>query len=139
MNRDDLMYCKICRRNKEGKILRINTQLLKINQKMKKPHTIKNNIKGDTLANNNTRKNEIPKSKKMMNNSNRINNKNGIKKLKRNTLIGFSSSKNFNIENYENFISNQNQKIIEYNNADTIKKEYSFTKPSFNDRKYKNF
>ena len=139
MNRDDLMYCKICRRNKEGKILRINTQLLKINQKMKKPHTIKNNIKGNTLANNNTRKNEIPKSKKMMNNSNRINNKNGIKKLKRNTLIGFSSSKNFNIENYENFISNQNQKIIEYNNADTIKKEYSFTKPSFNDRKYKNF
>ena len=141
MNRDDLMYCKICRRNKEGKILRINTQLLRINQKMKKQTGLKNNIKGNNSGNNNTlKKNEIPKSKKMMTNSNRVNNKFGIKKLKRNTLIGFSSSKNFNIENYENFISNQNQKINDYNNnIDSIKKEYSFTKPSFNDRKYKNF
>ena len=141
MNRDDLMYCKICRRNKEGKILRINTQLLRINQKMKKQAGIKNNIRGSNSGNNNTiKKNEIPKSKKMMNNSNRVNNKVGIKKLKRNTLIGFSSSKNFNIENYENFISNQNQKMNDYNNnIDSIKKEYSFTKPSFNDRKYKNF
>ena len=136
MNRDDFIYCKICRRNKDGKILRINTQLLKINQKGKKQNVTKNAIKG----NNNTGKMNIPKSKKMMNNSNRINNKNNIKKLKRNTLIGFSSSKNFNIENYENFLSNQtnqNQKIKDYNNMDIVKKEYSFTKPSFNDRKYK--
>ena len=136
MNRDDFMYCKICRRNKEGKILRINTQLLRINQKMKKIQGNKNGIKG----NHNAKKSDIPKSKKIMNNSNRINNKNGIKKLKRNTLIGFSSSKNFNIENYENFISNQtnqNQKLKEYNNVDIVKKEYSFTKPSFNGRKYK--
>ena len=114
--------------------MRINTQLLRINQKMKKMQGNKNGIKG----NHNAKKSDIPKSKKMMNNSNRINNKNGIKKLKRNTLIGFSSSKNFNIENYENFISNQtnqNQKLN--NNIDIVKKEYSFTKPSFNDRKYK--
>ena len=137
MNRDDLIYCKICRRNKEGKILRINTQLLRMNQKMKKPPGNKNGNKGNNVSNNNTKKNDIPKSKKMMNNSNRINNKMGIKKLKRNTLIGFSSSKNFNIENYENFISNQNQKVNDYNNMEVIKKEYSFTKPSFNDRKYK--
>jgi hypothetical protein len=134
MNREDFTYCKICRRNKEGKILRINTQLLRINQKMKKLPNNKSGIKG----NNNIRKNNIPKTKKILNNSNRINNKIGIKKLKRNTLIGFSSSKNFNIENYENFISNQNQKINnDYNNIDIVKKEYSFTKPSFNDRKYK--
>ena len=134
MNREDFTYCKICRRNKEGKILRINTQLLRINQKMKKLPNNKSGIKG----NNNIRKNNIPKTKKILNNSNRINNKIGIKKLKRNTLIGFSSSKNFNIENYENIISNQNQKINnDYNNIDIVKKEYSFTKPSFNDRKYK--
>ena len=134
MNREDFTYCKICRRNKEGKILRINTQLLRINQKMKKLPNNKSGIKG----NNNIRKNNIPKTKKILNNSNRINNKIGIKKLKRNTLIGFSSSKNFNIENYENFIGNQNQKINnDYNNIDIVKKEYSFTKPSFNDRKYK--
>ena len=136
VNRDDFIYCKICRRNKDGKILRINTQLLKMNQKGRKQAGNKNGIKG----NNNTGKNDIPKSKRIMNNSNRINNKNNIKKLKRNTLIGFSSSKNFNIENYENFINNQtnqNQKIKDYNNMDIIKKEYSFTKPSFNDRKYK--
>ncbi len=136
VNRDDFIYCKICRRNKDGKILRINTQLLKMNQKGRKQARNKNGIKG----NNNTGKNDIPKSKRIMNNSNRINNKNNIKKLKRNTLIGFSSSKNFNIENYENFINNQtnqNQKIKDYNNMDIMKKEYSFTKPSFNDRKYK--
>ena len=136
MNRDDFTYCKICRRNKEGKILRINTQLLKINQKIRKPPGNKNEVKG----NNYNKKNEIPKSKKLMNNSNRINNKNTMKKLKRNTLIGFSSSKNFNIENYDNFINhqtNQNQKMKDYNNMDIIQKEYSFTKPSFNDRKYK--
>ena len=130
MNRDDFIYCKICRRNKEGKILRINTQLLKINQKMRKTQGNKSGIPGN-------KKNEIPKNKKIMNNSNRINNKNAIKKLKRNTLIGFSSSKNFNIENYENFITNQtnNLKMKKYNNMDIIKKEYSFTKPSFNDKK----
>ena len=54
MNREDFTYCKICRRNKEGKILRINTQLLRINQKMKKLPNNKNGIKG----NNNIRKNK---------------------------------------------------------------------------------
>ena len=137
INRDDFMYCKICRRNKSGKILRINTQLLKINQKQKKIGN-KNIIKGGNYSNNttNNKKNQIPKGKKIINNSNRVNIKNSIKKMKRNTLIGFSSSKNFNIENYENFISNQNKKTKEFN-TDEIKKEYSFTKPSFNNRKYK--
>ena len=148
INRDDLIYCKICRRNKKGKILRINTQLL-----------ISNNKKNGNLGNrpgtstNSNKKMDIPK--KNLQNSNSTNNrmnkinkniqypptsKRNMKKLKRNTVVSFSSSKNFkNNENYMNYINNQNQKNINMGNdvkAEGMKKEYSFTKGDFGDRKY---
>ena len=149
INRDDFIYCKICRRNKNGKILRINTQLLSAHHNRKK-HGIGIGNRRNFGIN---KKIEIPKSINMKNSkstSNRLanknniknieypNNKNNLKKSKRNTIIGFSSSKNFkNNENYNNYINNQIPKNKdENNNLEGMRKEYSFTKGSFGERKY---
>ena len=159
INRDDYIYCKICKRNKKGKILRINTQLLNSNHSLKKNGSVSGN-RPNTSSN---KKSQIYKNKKMQNNnslSNRINNSNknnnkndyinnnksNLKKIKRNTIVGFPSSKNFNSnENYNNHINNQQAKRNYFsnnsnnnsnNNNDSIKKEYSFSKASFNERKY---
>jgi len=137
INRDDYMYCKICKRSKNGKILRINTQILnyKHSQKM---HSKK---MGNRLSANNSKKPGTQKKKSIKsNNSNKINNNNknnkySLKKFKRNTMVGFSSTKKFNDNiNYNDYI-NQDEKLKDFNNIE-LKKEYSFTKASFDNRKY---
>ena len=144
INRDDFIYCKICRRNKKGKILRINTQLLSAHHNRKKH----GNGVGIRTNLGNNKKHEIPKSSNMKNSnstSNRLvnknnnkniefpNNKNSIKKLKRNTIVGFPSSKNFkNKERYNNYLNEQIPKNRDLNNnMEGMRKEYSFTKGSF--------
>ena len=144
INRDDFIYCKICKRNKKGKLLRINTQLMTSSHNKKYAHlmgnkpNIINNRKSEIHKSKNLQNNSI--SNRLINNNNNIENptvKNYIKKSKRNTVTGFSSSKNFkNNENYNNYMDNQQQKYKNMNNHEGLKKEYSFTKGSFGDRKY---
>ena len=144
INRDDFIYCKICKRNKNGKLLKINTQIFN------NYHNQKKNTKAMTnRTNTNThKKSKIIKNKNIPKSNNNINNnknmemtmnKNHIKKINRNTITGFSSSKNFyDNENYNNFIKNNEERIKDFNNnnMDNIKKEYSFSKASFDNRKY---
>ena len=134
INREDYMYCKICKRNKNGKILRINTQIL--NYK----HSQKSHSKkvGNRQSANSSKKTGMQKKKSIksnnINNSNK-NNKFSLKKFKRNTMVGFSSTKKFNDNiNYKEYI-NQDEKLKDFNNIE-LKKEYSFTKASFDNRKY---
>lgn len=137
INREDYMYCKICKRSKNGKILRINTQILNYKHSQK-AHSKK---MGDRPSANNSKKNGIHKKKSIKsNNSNKANNSNknnkySLKKFKRNTMVGFSSTKKFNDNiNYNEYI-NQDEKLKDFNNME-LKKEYSFTKASFDNRKY---
>ena len=136
INREDYIYCKICKRNKNGKILRINTQIL--NKHSQKTHSKKME---NRLSSNNSKKARIQKKKSINNNTNNIinnsnkNNKYSLKKFKRNTMVGFSSNKKFNDNiNYNDYI-NQDEKLKDFNNME-LKKEYSFTKASFDNRKY---
>ena len=138
INREDYIYCKICKRNKNGKILRINTQIL--NKHSQKTHSKKME---NRLSSNNSKKARIQKKKSINNNTNNIinnsnkNNKYSLKKFKRNTMVGFSSNKKFNDNiNYNDYINqDQDEKLKDFNNME-LKKEYSFTKASFDNRKY---
>jgi hypothetical protein len=159
MNRNDYIYCKICKRNKKGKRLRINTQLLNSNHNHnlkkygssvgggvrpstssnKKSHHIAKNKKMQYL-NNNSLSNRVNKNIEYINNSSN-NNINNIKKMKRNTVVGFPFSKDFNSnDNYNNnnYANNNQQTKLKYFNDhsdnDIIKKEYSLSKGSFNER-----
>ena len=140
INREDYMYCKICKRSKNGKILRINTQILNYKHSQKA-----HSKKVGNRSNAHNRKNTGIQKKKSIksNNSNKINNSNknnkySLKKFKRNTMVGFSSTKKFNDNiNYNDYINqdNQDEKFKDFNNME-LKKEYSFTKASFDNRKY---
>ena len=140
INREDYMYCKICKRSKNGKILRINTQILNYKHSQKA-----HSKKVGNRPNAPNRKNAGIQKKKSIksNNSNKINNSNknnkySLKKFKRNTMAGFSSTKKFNDNiNYNDYINqdNQDEKFKDFNNME-LKKEYSFTKASFDNRKY---
>ena len=157
INRDDLIFCKRCRRNKKGKTLRINTQLINSNNKKygklgNRPSTSTNSSKKIEIPTKNL-KNSNSTSHRMNKINRNIeyppNSKGNMKKSKRNTIESFSSSKNFkNNGNYNDYINNQNKKNKEYyssinnmNNGndfriDAMKKEYSFTKGALPDRKY---
>ena len=95
------------------------------------------------LSSNNSKKARIQKKKSINNNTNNIinnsnkNNKYSLKKFKRNTMVGFSSNKKFNDNiNYNDYINqDQDEKLKDFNNME-LKKEYSFTKASFDNRKY---
>ena len=50
-------------------------------------------------------------------------------------MVGFSSSKKFNDNFNINENINQDEKLKDFNNME-LKKEYSFTKASFDNRKY---
>jgi hypothetical protein len=131
INKDEDI-CQLCKRKRKGKLLKLNTQLINSNRNQRKPikEYINRPLTSSKKSENNKKLNRGINREKSNNNSNK-------KNIKRNTLIGFSSSKYLNYnDNYNEQLYNHMKKRKTEINNDNIKKEYSFTKGSFKNRKY---